>query len=99
VSHDSFYVCAQFILHSWRDEKCVTILRNCYQALPVHGKVIAVDNMLPETVDFEGADPLALQCDIHMMVWNDAGGENEQKATCASWAWPQGSSRLRSSAQ
>ena len=74
MSDDSFYLCAQFILHSWGDEKCITILRNCYEALPAHGKVIVVDNLLPETIDFEGADPLALQCDIHMMVWNDAGG-------------------------
>lgn len=69
----------KFILHSWGDEKCITILRNCYEALPAHGKVIAVDNMLPETIDFEGADPLAFQCDIHMMVWNGAGRERTER--------------------
>lgn len=64
----------KFVLHCWSDESCVTILRNCYEALPAHGKVIAVENMLPEVIDFEGADSLAVQCDIHMMAWNDAGG-------------------------
>jgi caffeic acid 3-O-methyltransferase len=71
----SIYV--QFILHGSKDKRCVTILRNCYQALSAHGKVIAVDNMLPEIIDFEGANPLALQCDIHMMAYGDASGREQ----------------------
>ncbi|KAG0579947.1 hypothetical protein KC19_4G137000 [Ceratodon purpureus] len=63
----------KYILHDWDDESCLKILKNCYQALPAHGKVIAVDNMLPEIIDFEGGDPMALQVDIHMLAFNDSG--------------------------
>jgi len=63
----------KYILHDWDDESCLKILKNCYQALPAHGKVIALDNMLPEVINFEGADHLALQVDIHMLAFNDSG--------------------------
>ena len=39
----------QWILHSWNDEKCLKLLRNCYQALPDNGKVLVVDMVIPET--------------------------------------------------
>ncbi|KAI4320179.1 hypothetical protein MLD38_033685 [Melastoma candidum] len=35
-------------LHNWDDESCVKILKNCYEALPVMGKVIVLDVVLPE---------------------------------------------------
>ncbi|KAM2879550.1 hypothetical protein FF1_015031 [Malus domestica] len=31
------------ILHSWDDDLCLMILKNCYEALPDNGKVIVVD--------------------------------------------------------
>jgi caffeic acid 3-O-methyltransferase len=70
-----FYLCHQFILHGWTDENCVKILKKCYEALPAHGKVISIDNVLPEIIDYRGGDPLALQFDIHMMVSSDSGRE------------------------
>lgn len=66
-------VCLQYILHDWDDESCLKILRNCYEALPAYGKVIALDSMLPEIISFEGADSMALQVDIHMLAFNDSG--------------------------
>lgn len=65
----------KFILHGWTDENCVKILKKCYEALPAHGKVISIDNVLPEVIDYGGGDPLALQFDINMMVWSDSGRE------------------------
>ena len=35
------------ILHDWDDERCVAILTSCGEALPPHGNVIIVDNVLP----------------------------------------------------
>ncbi|KAK9139082.1 hypothetical protein Scep_008763 [Stephania cephalantha] len=35
------------ILHDWRDEQCLKILKNSYETLPEHGKVIAVETILP----------------------------------------------------
>lgn len=35
------------IMHDWNDEDCLKILQNCYKALPVGGKVIIVDAIVP----------------------------------------------------
>ncbi len=67
----SFFV--QLILHDWDDESCVKILKNCLQALPAHGKVIAVDHVLPEIINYEGGDHMALEIDIHMLLMNKSG--------------------------
>src|SRR5215210_3487232 len=40
------YVLSQ-ILHDWDDERCVTILRQCRQAMPDHGKLLIVELVLP----------------------------------------------------
>ena len=34
------------ILHDWDDERCVAILSSCREALPPHGNVIIVDNLI-----------------------------------------------------
>lgn len=57
----------QWILHDWDDKSCVKILQNCYQALPPRGKVIVMDHVLPEIIDFEGGDPMAIQFDVQML--------------------------------
>ncbi|KAF2283206.1 hypothetical protein GH714_043538 [Hevea brasiliensis] len=37
----------KWILHDWSDEHCLKLLKNCYEAIPDHGKVIVVDAVLP----------------------------------------------------
>nr|AGT16978.1 O-methyltransferase, family 2 [Saccharum hybrid cultivar R570] len=37
----------KWILHLWRDEECVKILKNCHRALPANGKAIVVEYVLP----------------------------------------------------
>ena len=37
----------KWILHDWSDEHCATLLKNCYDALPAHGKVVLVECILP----------------------------------------------------
>jgi caffeic acid 3-O-methyltransferase len=48
-------------------------LKNYFQALPTHGKVIVLDDSLPEIIEFEGSDHMALQPDIYMMVFCGSG--------------------------
>jgi len=60
-------------VHNWDDESCVEILKKCSEALPPDGKVIALDNILHEIINFDGADHIALQSDILMMAFNDSG--------------------------
>ncbi len=39
------------VLHNWSDEECITILKNCRQAMKPTGRVLAVDRIMPETYD------------------------------------------------
>jgi hypothetical protein len=36
------------ILHNWDDRDCVTILRNCAQALAPGGRVLVIDAIIPD---------------------------------------------------
>ncbi|TYH97936.1 hypothetical protein ES332_A12G275300v1 [Gossypium tomentosum] len=45
----------KWVLHHFEDKQCVEVLRNCYEALPARGKVIAVQTVIPEGPD---ANPL-----------------------------------------
>ncbi|XP_011090540.1 caffeic acid 3-O-methyltransferase-like [Sesamum indicum] len=36
----------KYILHNWNDEKCIKLLKNCYEALPNKGKLIMMDYIL-----------------------------------------------------
>ncbi|KAL0326200.1 UNVERIFIED_CONTAM: (Iso)eugenol O-methyltransferase [Sesamum radiatum] len=39
----------KFMLHNWSDEKCIKLLKNCYEALPNKGKLIVMDYILPNS--------------------------------------------------
>jgi hypothetical protein len=36
------------IIHDWSDDECVTILRHCQTVMPVSGKVLIVEMVIPE---------------------------------------------------
>jgi hypothetical protein len=38
----------KFILHDWNDEQCISILKNCHNAMQAGGKVLVVEMVLPE---------------------------------------------------
>ena len=57
------YVLSQ-ILHDWDDERCGTILRQCRQAMPDHGKLLIVELVLPS-----GDEPFfGKWLDLHMLA-------------------------------
>ncbi|GAA4227719.1 methyltransferase [Actinomadura meridiana] len=64
------------ILHDWPDDRCVTILRHCRDALPADGRVLIVEPVLAETVD---AQSVGLYLgDLNMLVnW---GGRERTRA-------------------
>lgn len=57
----------KFILHDWKDEKAIRILKNVVAAMPTGAKVIVIDKLLGETNDAAGAIS-----DLHMMLFCDA---------------------------
>jgi flavonol 3-O-methyltransferase/caffeic acid 3-O-methyltransferase len=67
------------ILHDWTDEHCTKLLRNCYDALPAHGKVILVESVLPEKPDETPVARTAFGLDMLMLTQTPGG-----KARCLS---------------
>ncbi|CAK9225338.1 unnamed protein product [Sphagnum troendelagicum] len=65
------------VLHDWNDSECVTILRNCFNALPTSGgKVIAVESVLPDLPlqsELAAAPTAALRMDLGMLAWASVG--------------------------
>src|SRR5258706_9868853 len=52
------------ILHDWKDEECVSILRNCRGAIKPNGRVVLIEIVLPD-VDLP---PYAAQVDLTMLA-------------------------------
>ncbi|KAK4766094.1 hypothetical protein SAY87_007736 [Trapa incisa] len=56
------------ILHDWNDECCIQLLKNCYEALPAKGKVIAINTVMPEVPDSSTASKYITRMDIRMLM-------------------------------
>lgn len=67
------------MLHSWDNEHCLKLLKNCYQALPDHGKVIVVDLVVPKSPETSVAVKSVLQFDLYMMNMNHGGKERTER--------------------
>nr|QSL78015.1 caffeic acid 3-O-methyltransferase cytoplasmic [Nigella sativa] len=65
----------KWILHDWSDEDCVKLLKNCYKALPDHGKVILVEGILPVAVETNPGVQSLCEGDLIMMSQNTGGKE------------------------
>ncbi|KAI3749626.1 hypothetical protein L2E82_20240 [Cichorium intybus] len=76
----------KWILHDWGDNYCITVLKNCWAALPHSGKVVVVVEMIipePENQpsDATGNDvsKAAISGDMIMLVTNPGGKERTIK--------------------
>jgi caffeic acid 3-O-methyltransferase len=68
---------SQSILHNWNDSECVTILRNCFNALATSGgKVIVVESVLPDLLlqsELGAGATVALRVDLTMLAFSSVG--------------------------
>ncbi|WVZ56043.1 hypothetical protein U9M48_006629 [Paspalum notatum var. saurae] len=69
----------KWILHLWRDEECVKILRNCHSALPADGKVIVVEYVLPACPEATLAAQGAFHLDVVMLNRHAGGKERTEQ--------------------
>jgi O-methyltransferase domain len=53
---------------TWTNDECIAILRNCYEALPHGGKLIACEPVLPEETDSGSRTRALLENDIFVMT-------------------------------
>ena len=52
------------IIHDWSDKECISILRNCHQALKPKGKLLLVEMIIPP----DNAPSMAQPMDLNMLV-------------------------------
>ncbi|RDX97876.1 hypothetical protein CR513_19299, partial [Mucuna pruriens] len=71
------------VLHNWTDEQCLSILRNCHNALPQNGKVIVIEFIVPEASE---SNVSKLVSTLDNLMYMTSGGkertEKEYEALC-----------------
>ncbi|XP_020571332.1 caffeic acid 3-O-methyltransferase [Phalaenopsis equestris] len=70
----------KWVLTTWTDEECGLILKNCYNALPAGGKLIACEPVLPEETDSSRRTRALLEGDIFVMtIYRSQGKERTEE--------------------
>jgi O-methyltransferase domain len=63
------------IIHDWDDERCITILKNCHDAIIDNGKLLVIETVIP------GANEPSIGkfLDIEMLLMTSGGRERTAK--------------------
>ncbi|CAK8539026.1 unnamed protein product [Lathyrus sativus] len=69
----------KWLCHDWNDEQCLKILKNCYDSLPIAGKVIVVESIVPVVPNSSLASKNVLQMDVIMLCHSSGGKERTKK--------------------
>ncbi|KAJ0027234.1 hypothetical protein Pint_35782 [Pistacia integerrima] len=69
----------KWILTTWTDERCKLIMETCFKALPVGGKLIACEPVLPEKTDDSQRTRALLEGDIFVMTIYGGKHRTEQQ--------------------
>ncbi|KAK9122349.1 hypothetical protein Syun_019966 [Stephania yunnanensis] len=67
------------VIHNWSDEHCVKLLKNCYEALPDHGKVIIMDLVSPQVPKPNSSMRNFYQSDVFMLALMRGGKERDEE--------------------
>jgi hypothetical protein len=65
------------VIHDWNDERSLTILKHCYRALPVEGRVLLVERLRPEVPEVDPDHCSTLLSDLNMLR-GPGGGERTE---------------------
>ncbi|KAL2893440.1 Caffeic acid 3-O-methyltransferase [Bienertia sinuspersici] len=69
----------KWILHDWSDEHCLTLLKNCYKALPEDGKIIVVEGLVNDEPQMTTFARAISQVDVLMMTQTPGGKERSKR--------------------
>ncbi|KAK8502708.1 hypothetical protein V6N13_046828 [Hibiscus sabdariffa] len=69
----------KWLLQHFDDKKLVELLKNCYEALPASGKVIAVQTVIPEGPDANPSYRSVYQFDVNTLSMNEGAKERTEK--------------------
>jgi hypothetical protein len=75
VPSGSDAIIMKWIIHDWNDEQSVTIMKNCYQALPKSGKLILVEAVVPPGDEMHFAKFI----DLNMLVMTGGRERTEEE--------------------
>uniref|UniRef100_A0A8R7V819 Caffeic acid 3-O-methyltransferase n=2 Tax=Triticum urartu TaxID=4572 RepID=A0A8R7V819_TRIUA len=64
-----------WILDCFSDHECATVLKNCHDALPAHGKVISVECILPVNPEATNSAQALLAVDMSLVAYSPGGKE------------------------
>jgi orsellinic acid C2-O-methyltransferase len=56
------------IIHDWGDERSLTILRNCREAISADGKLLLVERVMPARVEASASHQRWTMIDMHMLL-------------------------------
>ncbi|CAN0926223.1 Nicotinate N-methyltransferase 1 [Linum grandiflorum] len=87
----------QWILTTWTDEECKAIMKNCYNALPEGGKLIACEPVLPNDSDDSHRTRALLEGDIFVMTIYRAKGKHRTEEEFRKLGLAVGFSELKAS--
>ncbi len=66
------------VLHSWDDERSLTILRNCHRAMPKKARLVLVERIMPAQMHGGAGERSVARSDLHMLV--GSGGRERTQA-------------------
>jgi len=69
----------QWILHNWKDEECVKILKNCKEAIASEGRVIIIDMVMENKKEEREFTETQFFFDMQMMMLFAAKERNEKE--------------------
>ncbi|XP_021715143.1 caffeic acid 3-O-methyltransferase-like [Chenopodium quinoa] len=69
----------KWVLTTWSDDEIKLIMKNCYEALPAGGKLIACEPVLPDTSDDSHRTRALLSGDIFVMTIYGAKGRHRME--------------------
>ncbi|KAH7560842.1 hypothetical protein ACOSP7_016730 [Xanthoceras sorbifolium] len=69
----------KWVLHYHDDESCLKVLKKCYEAIPVNGKVIVVDMVLPDTPEASLTGKSLFELESILMNVNPGGKEKTRR--------------------
>jgi caffeic acid 3-O-methyltransferase len=68
----------QWILRDWDYEHCLKLLKNCYMSVPVDGKIIVVEQILPTFAEISAVSKDKCQLDKVSLTQTPGGKERMQ---------------------
>ncbi|XP_022747347.1 caffeic acid 3-O-methyltransferase-like [Durio zibethinus] len=69
----------KWVLHDWDDDRCLKLLKNCYNALPEVGKVVVVESIAPELPMTDNVTKNTLTFDIFLLNVLDGAKERTEE--------------------